>query len=179
MTVDKRTQLLRLARLRQGTRLVGYGCLADYHEGAYECDEVSPYTKSAGNVDARVFVMLQDWASNDTLRGPFDPESARLGHTPNRRTNILLQRLLREVFDVSLAEVYATKLFPFIKPGGMSARIRWGDLVRAAREFALPQIEIIKPALVVCLGLNTYNATRVRNVPQFGRRRESSTIFTP
>jgi len=36
-----------------------------------------------------------------------------------------------------------------------------GDLVRAAQEFALPQIEIVGPKLLVCLGLNTFNAIRI------------------
>ena len=35
------------------------------------------------------------------------------------------------------------------------------DLVRAAQEFALPQIRIVRPKLVVCLGLKTFNAIRI------------------
>ena len=34
------------------------------------------------------------------------------------------------------------------------------DVVRAAEEFALPQIQIIRPKLMICLGLQTYNALR-------------------
>jgi restriction system protein len=52
-------------------------------------------------------------------------------------------------------------LFPFIKPGGLSGSIREPDLVRAAREYALPQVEIVEPSLVVCLGKRTFNAIRV------------------
>jgi hypothetical protein len=58
--MDKQDALLALAKLRQGTRWPGYNCIGDYHAGAYECDLVSPYTKSAGNVDAEIMVMLQD-----------------------------------------------------------------------------------------------------------------------
>ena len=58
---DKNARLLALARLRQATRWPGYKSIADYHHGVYECDFVSPYTKTAGNVDAEVMVLLQDW----------------------------------------------------------------------------------------------------------------------
>jgi uracil-DNA glycosylase len=34
------------------------------------------------------------------------------------------------------------------------------DLVRAAEEFGLPQIQIVRPKLVICLGLPTFNALR-------------------
>ena len=42
---SKVSRLLGLAKLRQATRWPGYTSIADYHEGAYECDFVSPYTK--------------------------------------------------------------------------------------------------------------------------------------
>lgn len=40
----------------------------------------------------------------------------------------------------------------------MSASIPAGDMARAAREFALPQIAIVQPRLGVCLGLETFRA---------------------
>jgi uracil-DNA glycosylase len=158
--MDKRTLLLDLAKRRQVTRWKEYGCIADYHRGAYECDEVSPYSKTARNVDARIFVMLQDWISHDKLQGPINQDAAQRGHLPNLRTNKTLQKLLREVFQLDLKDVYGTNLFPFIKPGRMSTKIPMIDLVWAAREFGLPQIRIVEPELVICLGLDTFNAIR-------------------
>jgi len=67
--MDKTAKLLELARLRQRSRSPGYRPLCEYHRGAYECDLVSPYTKSAGNVNATVMVMLQDWSSHERLKG--------------------------------------------------------------------------------------------------------------
>ena len=69
-------------------------------------------------------------------------------------------RLLRDTFGLTLPEVYGTNLFPFVKPGGMSEHIAQKDLESAARQFGLPQIHIVNPALVVCLGLETFNALR-------------------
>src|ERR1700730_9057011 len=156
--MDKAARLLELAHRRQATRWPGYGCIADYHGGAYECDVVSPYTKSAGNLDASLMVLLQDWASDDVLRGPLLQERVKQSHDPRRQTNRRLKELLRQYFQLELRDVFATNVFPFVKGGPMKTSLPVRDLVRAAKEFALPQIEIIGPRIAVCLGKAAYNA---------------------
>jgi len=159
--MNKQDLLLALAQKRKTTSWPGYSQVGDYHNGAYECDFVSPYTKSAGNVDAEIFVLLQDWSSDDSLRGSLDSDCVRYGLTRTLPTNKRLIELLRRHFGVELGDVYATNLFPFIKRGGISNSIPMGDLIRAAQEFALPQTEIVRPKIVICLGLNTFNAVRI------------------
>jgi len=153
----KEKELLRLAKLRQTTRYDGYNSICDYEGGYYECDYVSPYSKSANNVDADAFVVLQDWSSDDNMHG-MCPETNRLGHTPSVGTNIRLIEYLKRYLDVDLKDTYATNLFPFIKMGGMSANIPIKDMRRAAKEFTLPMVEIINPKIVIALGRKTYNA---------------------
>ena len=145
---------------RQSARWDGCKRIADYHAGAYECDYVSPYSKSAHNVDASIFVLLQDWSSHEWLIKPINEDVRLLGLSPELRTNKTLRRLLLEHFDIELHDTYATNLFPFIKLGGLSANIPMSALIRAAKEFAIPQIEIVRPALVICLGISTFNAVR-------------------
>jgi restriction system protein len=147
-----------LARARQQCRWDGYRRIGDYHVGKYECDYVSPYTKSAKNVDAELMVLLQDWASDEVLRRPFLEVQRDLGHDPRRRTNINLTKLLKLHFNVDLADVYATNVFPFVKLGQMRDGIKRKDLVAAAEQFALPQIRIVAPRMAVCLGIATFNA---------------------
>jgi restriction system protein len=158
--MDKATRLLELARRRQACRWPGYKPLAEYHNGAYECDFVSPYTKAAQNVDASVMIILQDWSSHERLSGALDTDAVAHGHTPSLPTNRNLKRLLHVHFGLSLADTYGTNLFPFIKGGSLSSAIPIRDLERAAREFAIPQIDIVAPLVAVCLGLNTFNALR-------------------
>lgn len=158
--MNKREALEELARKRQKAKWPGYKNLGDYHDGAYECLHVSPYTKSAGNADADTMVMLQDWTSDHGIRGPVDERVVEFGYMEGLATNRNLIRLLKEYLHVSMGEIFATNLFPFIKPGDMGQSIPRRDLVRAAEEFALPQIRIVRPRLVICLGLNTYNALR-------------------
>lgn len=158
--MTKQDRLLALAKLRQQAVWPGYRGIADLRDGVYDCDYVSPYTKSAHNVDDEVMVLLQDWSGSDALSGPLDVGARDLGYTPTEATNRNLQRLLRDTSGLSLADTYATNLFPFVKPGGMSESIPDRNLVRAAREFALPQIEIVAPRLVICLGKVTFDAVR-------------------
>jgi len=42
----------------------------------------------------------------------------------------------------------------------MNASISQIDLIEAAKQFALPEIRIVNPKLVICLGLVTFNALR-------------------
>lgn len=156
--LDKHARLLEVANRRQKSRWPGYKCIGDYHGGVYECEFVSPYTKSAGHVDAELMILLQDWAADDFLSGPVLHDLITVGHDPRRRTNQELRRLLRRHFGLGLEDVYATNVFPFVKLGSMNKQIRRKDLVRAAEEFALPQIEIVGPRLAVCLGKNTFDA---------------------
>ncbi len=159
--MSKHEELRALGEERKRTRWPGYNCIGDYHQQAYECDHVSPYTKTAGNVESAIFILLQDWSSHSWLSKPLNEDVQRLGYAPNLPTNKNLEALLHEHFNVTLADVYATNLFPFVKNESMSGKIPHQDLLRAARCFALPQIEIVRPAIVVCMGLATFNAMRV------------------
>jgi hypothetical protein len=159
--IDKHARLLELTRLRQKTRWPTYRCIGDYHGGKYECDFVSPYTRSAHNVNAELMILLQDWASDDVLSGPYLHVRCTVGHDPNRGTNKRLKDLLFRHFGLKLEQVYATNVFPFVKVGGMNASIPRRDLERAAQEFALPQIQIVGPRLAVCLGKAAFDAVAV------------------
>jgi restriction system protein len=76
---------------------------------------------------------------------------------------------------MSLADVFATNLFPYIKRKGMQGALPFADLLRAARMFGVPQIKVVAPRLVICLGLATFNAIRVAcALPRFATLDEAS-----
>lgn len=167
--MNKHSRLLALAKRRQRERWLGYKSLVDYHGGSYECDFVSPFTKTAGNVNADVMVLLQDWSSDDELTQGLDENTQRLGHDPTQPTGRNLEQFLNTNFGLSLRDTYGTNLFPFIKRGAVSSHIPERDLIKAALAFALPQIEIVGPRLVICLGLVTFDALRrSRGLPRSG-----------
>src|SRR5258706_14314733 len=139
VTSRKISELRKLTKKRQ--RIEGwkqYKNLCAYGS-RYECDFVSPYTKSACNVDSSLFIMLQDWASADFLRRPLCEVTRHYGRTPWRATNKRLDELLKKHCCWSIGGTYASNVFPLIKPGSMTAGIPEEDLKRAAIEFGLKQ----------------------------------------
>ncbi len=68
-------------------------------------------------------VMLQDWSSDLSLRGPLDMDCVTYGYTRSLPTNRNLISLLETNFGVSLTDVYGTNLFPFIKKGRTDFRL--------------------------------------------------------
>ena len=155
----KTQRLSKLVNKRQTMRLDDYDCIGDFHDGVFECDFVSPITKSGHNVDAEVMVVLQDWSSSDVLgKTPPDLDGSKFGYTPSLPTNKNLDALLDRHFGLVRAECYLTNLFPFVKAGGISASIPMKDLVTCAQKFTIPEIQIVAPRLVVCLGLRTFLA---------------------
>ena len=173
-TMSKRERLVELARHRRENVPPGYRGIGEYHSGAYECDFVSPYTKSAQNLDADVMLVLQDWCSDRFLRKPVDSELVSLGHKPQLRTNRKLKKLLDTCLGTGLERTYATNLFPFIKPGAMSTRVPARALTEAASSYTVPEIELVEPEFVVCLGWDVYRAIRrSRGLPPAGKLEEA------
>ena len=151
--------LRRLAERRKAARRDGYDCLGDFHDGFFECSHVSPWSKAAGNVNARVMVVGQDWASADMLaRTPPNQQWAEFGFDRGLPTNVYLDELLKRHFGLKRAQCYLTNLFVLIKPGGVSAGIPMKDLVWSAEEFTIPEIKIVRPKVVICLGLRAFRA---------------------
>ena len=95
--MDKHRELKALATKRQRARWPGYNGIGDYHNGVYECLYVSPYTKTAGNVDADIMVVLQDWTSDEDIRRDVDSDSVTYGYTRGLHTNRNLVRLWRSI----------------------------------------------------------------------------------
>ncbi len=168
-TAQKRADLLILGRKRQQGAYPGYSNLCDFHDGGYETCWVTPYEISAGNVDSPIVFVLQDWASDESLRKPFDAVTARYGYTPGNRTDETLKSLVKSVYRWEFKDIFVTNLFPFIKHGSMSAPIVPRDLDKAFNDFCWPEIRIVQPRFVVCLGGAVYD-TFARNLGGIPRR---------
>ncbi len=103
--MDKKQELLKLAKKRQQTAPPdGSFPIGKYHGGIFECDYVSPWTKGAHNVDVDIFLLLQDWGSDEELSAPLvDLEKHNFeleyGRTPDQRTNKNLAALLDKHFN--------------------------------------------------------------------------------
>lgn len=152
----KRDRMRELVERRRKGPWEPYGGIAEFHGGRYECDHVSPFSKAAGNLDSPIVVLLLDCATRANLSKRFDAHAAEHGYSKDEPTTARLKELLETHFSLRLDQVFATNLFPFVR----DKRISSGDLRRAACEYALLQIEIVAPRLVICLGGDTFNALR-------------------
>lgn len=120
-------------------------------------DWVSPYTKGANQMNG-IAIVLQDWASADGLQGPLDGDVQRIGRTRSLLTNRRLENALKTSLGLRLDQTFATNVFPFIKPGGMSANLRLKDLVSSAESFTKKELEIVQPKTIVALGVQVQKA---------------------
>ncbi len=143
------TTYAELAALR--VRSVPEGFLQPESFGYNFRNWISPYTKGACQPNG-IAVVLQDWASESGLLGQHDPRITALGRDPDRITNQRLEALLQIVLGTSLCNVYATNVFPFVKPGAMSSSISQALVNRTAQTFTAPELAIANPKLILALG---------------------------
>jgi uracil-DNA glycosylase len=158
--VGKQQQLSELAKRRQTDRLPPHKNLSEICNGCYECEYVSPWTISANNLDAETMLIGQDWASADVLERESNQkrqERRRLGQDFHSTTNTNLRHFL-DLIGLTFSDTYATNIFPFIKSGAKNARIGRADFAYCSEQYAIPQIEIIAPKRVVCLGKKVLRA---------------------
>ncbi|MER8719645.1 hypothetical protein NKH64_14855 [Mesorhizobium sp. M0999] len=140
---------------------IGYRKIGEFQGGVFDFDDhVVPWSRTASNLLPKIMLIAQDWASEDFLSGDLDQEQLQLGYTPGLPSNQNLFRLLGAHLNTTFEETFATDAFVFVKHGSMTTRIPNPDLRRSALEYALPQVEIVKPQAVVCIGSSTYNAIR-------------------
>ncbi|MGY3582477.1 hypothetical protein ACVIGB_000598 [Bradyrhizobium sp. USDA 4341] len=160
----KKAALLELARKRQSDDLSEYkGTYLHLRDFGCECDHVVPWTISAHNVEAELMLVAQDWSSEEFLLNLSEEDRRiqnQLGQVPRLDTNKNLAKKILPRFGLSFPETYATDVFAFIKRGSMTARIAFPDLVRSASAYTLPQIAIVQPKMVLCLGSASFNAVK-------------------
>lgn len=162
--MDKQTAMAMLVAKRRAAAGGRYHHLHLYDGGSWDCDFVGPWTKSACRLDAALMIIGQDWASEDYLRRNDDAKKhadrALTGQDAHLATNRNLKRLLSQHFGLCFSQTYATNVLVFIKPGAMSSHVPTKDLHDCAAAYTLPQLDIVKPRMALCLGANTFNSVR-------------------
>lgn len=68
--------------------------------------------------------------------------------------------LLAQHFAVGFSQTYATSVLVLIKPGKMSSNVPTKDLRNCAVAYTLPQLDIVKPGIALCLGAKAFNSVR-------------------
>jgi restriction system protein len=161
--MTKQEKLKKLALERKTFCFDGFKKISEFQNGAFDVEDyVSPWSIGAHNFNADLMLIGQDWASSKWLSNPKNLNFSRLGQNPNLMTNKNLNEYLK-YFGLNFSDTYATNAFVLVKEGNMSAKITPKFLYESIKKFLVPQIEIVKPKMIICLGAETYNALRKEN----------------
>lgn len=139
-----------------------YFKVSDFNDGIYyDPDYISPISKSAHNLNSKVLIILQDWASYDFLISQdHTPEKIKTGIDLSLPTNKRLQLYLLNYFGINFYETYAINLFPYIKLGNISALIPIHDYLYSIENFIEPFIKSFEANIVIAVGSTNYNILR-------------------
>ncbi len=136
--------------------------------GKFDSDEIGPWTRWLGDLNACVLVVGQDWGGQtnfekqkgrDIGRNDVPPSPPSFANTKLRE---LLDSVGVQVPDVGVPSdrhrVFLTNAVLCFKDGPDQARVRSAWFKACGSQFLRPQIELIKPRVVVGLGKQAYRA---------------------
>lgn len=160
--MNEKSKELRYQKLvgdrKKCTDCVGLGLTnpATVRDSKFDSNEIGPWTRWNGDLNARILVIGQDWGGVDSF------EEQR-GHDQKSPTNDLLLNLLASVgIDIRSAPkggsntgVFLTNAALCLKNDGTSAPVnpKW---FKNCSKFLLAQIELVRPRVVVALGEQAY-----------------------
>jgi uracil-DNA glycosylase len=127
---------------------------------AFDSDEIGPWTRLRGDLDARLMIVAQDWGDvrfYNANRGLDDMRN------PTMRT---LARLLRDTgipdplagYDPAARGLFLTNAVLCLKDGGLQATVRDEWFRACGARFLRPTIELVAPRVVVAMGARSYTA---------------------
>jgi len=138
--------------------------------GAYDSDQIGPWSKWQGNLDAKLMVIGQDWGDI----GYFLKNKGN--DKDNNPSNKTLQKLLNsagiEIPPPSSADkqqpvIFLTNAILCLKEGGMSGKVKQEWFNTCGKHFLKPQIEIVRPKVIVSLGRYAYRSIcRLYGLPE-------------
>jgi len=129
-------------------------------KGAFDSSEIGPWTRWQGNLNANLMVVAQDWGDVAAFQKQDGID------WDNSETNRVLRDLLAAIgFNIDLPSsstgrglLFFTNAILCLKRGGAQAAVKTQWFRNCGAQFLKPQIEIVKPRVVICLGQRAYDA---------------------
>lgn len=152
----KRTRYLHVVAERKGCAACsGLANPSRIDAGRFDGDEIGPYSRWQGNLDADLMVVGQDFADVEGFRTHRGWPGERV------ETNRMLVELISEAgihvsppqFGTADDRLFFTNAVLCMKQGGMQATVPTSCFEQCGRRFLGPLIEIVSPKLVVTLGI--------------------------
>ena len=154
----KREELIALKKTMNEDEFTQAQKVKDFNNGEYDDhDYLTPWTKASDNLNAKVMIVGKDWSSINKLES-YDEnwekrdQVVRDGYDKDFPTNRNLKYFIDNSFKKDLKWFYSTNLYIFIKEGQPDAKISKRELSHSAETYLIPQIKIIQPQWVICLG---------------------------
>ena len=131
-------------------------------EGRFDSDQIGPWTKWLGDLNASVMVIGQEWGDGNA----FLAQSGRDSSTS--ATNIMLRELLGSMgIEVPAVDnpsdqcgVFLTNAALCMKDNGCQAPVQDSWFRVCGQTFLRPQIELVQPRIVIALGQRAFMAVR-------------------
>lgn len=145
----------------------------------WDSHHIGPWTRWLGDLNARVMVVGQDWGSRSLFekQGGLDLPS----NATNRRLRELLALVGVEVPDVAdeppSTGVFLTNAVLCLKGGGSQSVVAAEWFTNCGTSFLRPQIELVRPRVVVTLGERAYEA--LMNAFGLQRRKFREAVESP
>jgi DNA polymerase len=136
--------------------------------GAYDSDEIGPWTRWQGALDAQLMLVGQDWGDVAYFETHQGVDEAR--NPTNRSLRLLFGEAGFDIEDVGAVSgrgsIFLTNAVLCLKTGGLGAPVRSAWFNECGRRFLRPQVELVRPRALVALGERAYRSVCYA----FGRR---------
>jgi len=122
--------------------------------GIYDSDQIGPWSRWQGNLNAEIMVVGQDWGGFKffvTWEG-FDPPSS---NPTNTNLSVLLQQFgitIKQPQEPQEHSIFLTNIILCLKDGGLQAPIKDEWLSNCSGNFFRPLVEIVNPKIILALG---------------------------
>ncbi len=148
-----------LVQRRKACRLCsGMENPSDVSAGSFDSDQIGPWTRWLGDLNAEVMLVGQEWGDRAAFLRQQGLDS------PNSATNRLLRELLASV-GVEVPEasdgtadvgVFLTNAALCLKDQGCQGPVRSDWFTNCGEHFLRPQIELVRPKVVITIGERAY-----------------------
>jgi uracil-DNA glycosylase len=128
--------------------------------GKYDSDEIGPWTRWQGALDADLMVIGQDWGDVAYFTSHRGLDEAR--NPTNRRLRELLAIAGYEIGEVGAetgrGSIFLTNAILCLKSGGLGGPVKSAWFAECGSRFLRPQVELVRPRAVIALGEQAYRA---------------------
>lgn len=169
MAKSKQQKYLELVEKRKQCELCkGSGLTNPSSYGCLDSNQIGPWSRWQGNLDAKLMVIGQDWGTTRYFE-KWEGLDQPTGSTTNEHLMTLLIHIgikIDRAFVAEKGEVFFTNAILCLKEGTLQSKVKSEWFQNCGERFLKPLIELIHPKIVVPLGEKACDAViKAYNLP--------------